>query len=234
MPGISIYSCLKSIIQTLSVYGWRINQESVISDTVDGIIIVIDIIEMFSVLAGEHSILHRLVNCTETHEVHIISGNLVHVKVCPFLSLEFLQIVLCGNKPSGKVLQIGDVGILTHIGITGFKSLRPFSIEIIHILEQCKVMPVVKHFPALHPAVVKPRNTFKSEYAFSGFVIIKVILPDKNQIIIGSKPVKNKNRESIHRCSYIVGVCVFSGFFLGFGTTYIFPVYSGICHNFIP
>ena len=109
-------------IRRLGIFRLTINliivhQSTIVTYTVDCIVIVVDIEPVFTVLCCEHSILNSLVNTTKTHEIYVVSSELIHIKIIPLTILTFTN--LC-------------------IRIAGLKALHKSSIVNNHLVIGCR------------------------------------------------------------------------------------------------
>ena len=121
---------------------------SSIDETIDGIVIVEDVVEVLTVLRSEHGVLHELVGSSMAHEVAPVRRHHVDIEMLPLLSLEVCLRHI--GHPLAECLEVASVRSLG-IRIARLESLRPSLVKSLSSGEERKGVTVVEHLPTLHP-----------------------------------------------------------------------------------
>ena len=159
-----------------------------VDKAVNRIVIVVDEVEVRTILRCEHRVLHGLVNSTETHQIDVVCSNLVHVEVFPLLRSEVFCRYVC--HPRTECFEVACVGCLC-VRITALERFTPTAIKICHAGKQSECVTVVQHLPALHLRIVEVRNTHKAENALRRFIVIEIVLSDEYQRVVLGNAVEH-------------------------------------------
>ena len=196
-------------------------QQSVIVKTEDGVVVIVYEEPLLTVLSHKHSILHRLVYTTETHQIYVVGSQFVYVEVLLPLSVKLRLIAIARVQPHIQILQSRGVGAA--VRIAGLESLIPVVIKTRNAARKQAVrIARVKLLPALHLRIVKAWNVAEAEHALCRFVVVEVILAHEYQRVFLILVIEHHYRKTVNTGTHVIFIAVVYGSLLSLCSARIF------------